>query len=40
MKKKIKRIFDLEKNDFDKAAFKIVNLSEKLEKKLKDFFNE
>lgn len=35
MKKKIKRIFDLEKNDFDSEIFRIENLSEKLEKKLR-----
>ena len=33
--KKIKRIFNLEKNDFDNKSFRIENLSEKLEKKLK-----
>ena len=33
--KKIKRIFNLEKNDFDNKNFRIENLSEKLEKKIK-----
>ena len=38
--KKIKRVFDLEKNDFENEVFRIENLSEKLEKNIKDFFNE